>query len=147
MDKTKEVDESKFKADFLIMDNYIKFSGELLRLSLLAIGGFGTLILLRIKDQDKIEIFSDPLFPILSLAFFVLASAAALFHRYFATDSMSWYISLLRAENRNDVLKTEKERKGLHKILGSSRISLVVCEIAFGLGVILFFVSILEFFN
>lgn len=146
MDKTKEVDESKFKADFLIMDNYIKFSGELLRLSLLAIGGFGTLIMLKIKNEGGVEIFLEPLFPILSLAFFVLAAAGSLFHRYFATDTMSWYISLLRAENKNDSVKMKKERKGLHRIFGFSRISLIVCEVSFGLGVALFFIAVLEFF-
>ncbi|MBK8808289.1 MAG: hypothetical protein IPO21_17350 [Bacteroidales bacterium] len=143
--KESEIDESRYKADFMISENYIKFSSELLRLSLLAIGGFATLILTKIKDESCVNAFPQPIFFVAALISFVVCSAAALCHRYYATDAMSWYISLLRAESKDDKLKIEKERIGLHKILRFSRLSLIACEVSFGIGVILFFLAILNF--
>ena len=105
MEQSNSVDESKYKADFMISENYIKFSSELLRLSLLVIGGFGTLLLTKIKEKECMDIFSQPIFFIIALICFVICSSASLCHRYYATDTMSWYISALRAENKNDKIK------------------------------------------
>jgi hypothetical protein len=138
-----EIDESKYKADFMISENYIKFSSELLRLSLLAIGGFGTLVLTKIKEEHCTVVLQD-IFFIIALLCFVICSGASLCHRYYASDAMSWYICLLRAQNNNNASKIKKERAGLHKILKFSRISLISSEISFGLGVIFFFISILK---
>src|SRR5690606_22418681 len=99
-------------ADFAISENFIKFSGELLRLSLLAIGGFGALILLKIQDGDKLDVFPDPKFFVLALVCFVISSGASLVRGYCATDAMSWFISVLRAEDKNDMPEVVNERKG-----------------------------------
>ena len=146
MERFTEVEESRYQADFAISENFIKFSGELLRLSLLAIGGFGALILLKIQDGDKLDVFPDPKFFVLALVCFVISSGASLAHRYFATDAMSWFISVLRAEDKNDIPEMVNERKGFKKTLKFSRISLITCEISFALGVVLFFLAILRFF-
>lgn len=146
MEKINEIDEAQYKVDLIISDNYIKFSGELLRLSLLAIGGFGTLTILNIKGEDKLHVFANPIFLILSLVCFVICSSAALCHRYYATDTISWYISWLRAEKIKNEIKADKEKKGFYKLLKYSRISLITCEISFGIGVVFFFIAIVHLF-
>jgi len=140
-----DIEESKYKSDFMISENYIKFSSELLRLSLLAIGGFGTLILTVIKEECNQNVFQNKFFLITALAGFVICSGAALCHRYFATDAMSWYVSVLRAQNNINPSKLVVQRVGLHKTLKLSRISLIISEISFGLGVLFFFIAILVF--
>ena len=49
MPNLKEIEENQYKVDFEISKGYIDFSSELLRLSLLAMGGFGALVLIKIK--------------------------------------------------------------------------------------------------
>jgi hypothetical protein len=41
MSKLNEIKENQYKVDFEISKGYINFSSELLRLSLLSMGGFG----------------------------------------------------------------------------------------------------------
>jgi hypothetical protein len=53
MAKLKEIDESQYKVDFDILNGYINFSSELLRLSLFAMGGFGALVLIKIKGKKS----------------------------------------------------------------------------------------------
>ena len=53
MEKFNEIDEAQYKADFTISDNYRSFSSELLRLSLLAIGGFGAIVISKIKGDYR----------------------------------------------------------------------------------------------
>ncbi|MFW0739245.1 hypothetical protein [Flavobacterium sp. T12S277] len=135
------VDEADYQADFIISENYIKFTAELLRLSLLAIAGFGALFVAKIKNEGLAAELDCSEF-IVALVFFVICSGACLCHRYFATDVMSWFISLLRAQNNGNAAKAAKEKKGLHRTLLFSRIFLILSEISFGLGVIFFFIAI-----
>lgn len=53
------IDEGEYKADFIISENYIKFSSELLRLSLIAIGAYGTLFIKEIDADDKSNFIRD----------------------------------------------------------------------------------------
>jgi len=52
MPNLKEIEENQYKVDFEISKGYIDFSSELLRLSLLAMGGFGALVLIKIKGEN-----------------------------------------------------------------------------------------------
>lgn len=146
MEKKYEIDESQYKADFMICDGYIKFSSELLRLSLLAMGGFGALVLARLKG-DGANFLERPGFFLTSMAFFALCAGISLFHRFYASDSMSWYVSLLRAEKNGDQIKVEKEKKGLYKFLRRSEISLIISEWLFGAGVLFFIIAIFDSFS
>ncbi|WP_264530315.1 hypothetical protein [Flavobacterium sp. N502540] len=141
MVKVYGVDESDYKADFIISENYIKFTGELLRLSLLAIGGFGTLLVAKMKREGFGAELDYSGF-IIALVCFVFCSGACMCHRFFATDSMSWFISLLRTQKNDDIVKIDKERKGMYRALKLSNIFLVLSGISFGLGVIFFFIAI-----
>jgi hypothetical protein len=95
MPNLKEIDESQYKVDFEILKGYIDFSSVLLRLSLLAMGSFGALILIKSKGEAKDtlpQFLQQPALFIIAMGLFALCSGATLFHRYFASDSMSWYI-------------------------------------------------------
>jgi hypothetical protein len=61
---------------------------------------------------------------------------------YFASDSMSWYISYLRAKEKNMPEKAAVEKKGLHRMLHLSTVFLILTEFAFGIAVLLFAVGI-----
>jgi len=146
MNNLNELEESQYKADFMITDGYIKFSSELLRLSLIAMGGFGTLLLIRLKDPNG-QLLEDPKLFLISMVFFALCSAAALFHRFYASDTMSWYVSWLRADKENKTEKAERERKGLRRFLKRSEYSLIASEWLFGGGVLFFILAILNLFD
>jgi hypothetical protein len=73
---------------------------------------------------------------------FVLCAAATLFHRYYASDCMSWYIAWLRAENEGKAEEAKNERKGFHKMLWLSKWSLIFSEFLFGGGVLFFMIAI-----
>src|ERR1700735_1944155 len=47
------IEDNEYKPDFEILDRYLKFSSELLRISLLAIGGFGTIVLVKLKGEES----------------------------------------------------------------------------------------------
>lgn len=141
--KVLSLDENKFKADFQISTGYINFSSELLRLSLLAVGGFGALVLIRVKGESGEKGFlAEPGLFVISMLFFALCVGASLFHRYFATDCMSWYIAWLRAEEKEDTEKAKKEKTGLHRLLRLSAVALIATEIFFAIGVLTFMIAV-----
>ncbi len=94
-----KVDESAYKADFEISQRYINFSAELLRISLLAIGAYLTLVLAVLKSPANVGIVTQSLLFPFSIALFGVCSGAALAQRYFATDSLSCQIRFLRLLN------------------------------------------------
>lgn len=148
MGKINDVDEGQYKVDFEISKGFIDFSSELLRLSLLAMGGFGALALIKIENQDRINptFLQNPLLFLLSMALFALCAGATLFHRYFASDSMSWYIGWLRAESSGNSEKAEREKRGFRRMLKLSGAALICSEVFFGGGVLVFFIAIIKLF-
>lgn len=133
-----------YKPDLEIMDRYINFSAELLRISLLAIGGFGTIMLIKLKNESNIIPLHHLLFLYISICCFVLCAGFALFHRFYASDSMSWYISYLRAKADNNKEKTQREQKGLHRTLRYSSVFLIFTEVMFGIAVVFFAIGIYQ---
>src|SRR6476620_11532067 len=112
------LEELDYKPDFDILDRYINFSYEILRLSLLGISGFGALVLFN-KEQtikDMVTAAGIPLFT--SVVFFGVAAAMALSHRFYATDSMSYHIAYLRK-------KEAAEKKGRNQRLKISALLLI----------------------
>ena len=55
--------DNDYKPEFEIMDMYMNFSAELLRIPLLAIGGFGAIMLIKLKEES-IRIFSEQMIQI-----------------------------------------------------------------------------------
>src|SRR5688572_16655799 len=147
MGKIKPLDEALYKPDFEIRNSYIDFSSELLRLSLIAMGGFGALVLAKIENvQNNIihDALTNPGFVLASMTLFTLCVAATLFHRYYASDCMSWYISGLRAEENGDTAKAKTEYEGYGKMLKRSTLSLILAEFFFGGGVLFFIIGIIK---
>jgi len=145
MGKMKNLNEGQYKPDFDIANGYINFSSELLRLSLLAIGGLGTLVLAAIENDGKnaIDFLTNPVSMLPSIVFFALCSGASLFHRYYASDCMSWYIAWIRAEEEEDPVESKKQYAGFKKTLKKSTNSLIISEYLFGAGVLSFIGAII----
>ena len=130
------IHDSNYKPDFEIADRYINFSSELLRLSLLAITGLSSVIFLSLKKESALQLDRDTKAWIFtSLVFFALTAGASLFHRFFASDTMSYYIAYLRT-------KDPKEKEGLNRCLRRSKYSLIAAECLFGGAVIVFAIAI-----
>jgi len=139
------LDENKYKVDFEISNGYINFSAELLRLSLLAMGGFGGLILTKFEGDGTAHGFlANPILFLISMTFFSLCAGATLFHRYFASDCMSWYVAWLRADSLGNTEKAQKEKKGFYRMLRLSKIALITAECLFGAAVLFFIVAIYQ---
>jgi len=103
----------------------------MLRIALLVIGAIGTLTVL--KDNFKMSELPCATILLFKGAFFILgiAIACSLAHRYFATDSMSYYISYLRNENK-------EEKTGYIFRFKVCSWLLLINAIAFGIGICLF---------
>lgn len=138
-----KLDENEYKADFAISENYIKFSSELLRLSLLAIFAYSTLFIKEFAEDSNSNFTKNNITLLTSIIFFFLSSSASLFHRYFATDALTWFIQWRRYIKNDELEKAEKERIGLKKMLKKAKYFLILCEVTFASGVLLFLISII----
>ena len=136
--------DNDYKPDFEILDRYISFSSELLRISLLAIGGFGTIVLIKLKKENSGLQLGDLSLIFISICVFTLCAGLSLFHRFYASDSMSWHIARIRARGVNDKEKEEKQRIGLRKALKMSAGYLIATEIVFAIAVVLFAAGIYQ---
>jgi hypothetical protein len=123
--------EPDYKPDFEILDRYINFSSELLRLSLLGISGFGALVLFGKDKHAELLTYDVSVTLFISVIFFTISAALALSHRFYATDSMSYHISYLRKKN-------PAEKQGRNRRLKISEWLLITAEFAFGIGVLFF---------
>lgn len=144
MGKLKEIDDAQYKVDFEISKDYIQFSAELLRLSLLAMGSFGALVLIKIKGEagSTAPFLHDPDLFLLAMVLFAGCAGASLFHRYFAADGLSWYVAWLRTDAEGDTKRALEERTGFHRLLKRSKWSLIAAEIFFGGGVLVFVIAL-----
>jgi len=142
-----KIEPDYYHPDFEISKRFIDFSAELLRLSLLILGGLGAVTFSKDGKDILQQITVQPTAFICCLILFFICVGAALAHRYCATDALTWYIDLLRAKAQSDTDRVEKEKKGFHHMLFLSRVSLITCEVTFGLGVVAFVVAVLKVIN
>jgi len=140
MNQDNSISEDLYKVDFEISKSYIDFSSELLRISLTAMGAIGSLLLLTLEKETILEINYPTI--LAAMTFFALSSGASLFHRFFASDFLSWYISYLREVNKGNIQRAEKEKIGYSKSLRNSRWALIINEFLFGFGVLFFIVAV-----
>lgn len=139
-----KIESDQYAADFEISRRFIEFSAELLRLSLLVLGGIGALVFNKPDHHLLEQISAQPTAFRICMILWVISASAALAHRYCATDSLSWFISLLRAQDKNDPAALEKEKKGFYRMLFLSRASLITCEISFALAIIAFIITVVQ---
>lgn len=132
------INDCDYKPDFELADKYISFSAELLRLSLLAITGIGTLIMYSLKEKPEIQLTSyDKSWLFITLLFFAFASGGALAHRFWASDSLAYHIAYLRT-------KAPQEKGGRRFCLKLSGYLLIITELLFGVAIIAFVITILQ---
>ena len=119
-----------FEQDMRLLDGYVNYSAELLRMSLLAITGIATLCVtlhaqLKTSFHDLVWSFSP------ALCALVIASACALAHRFMATDSMAFHLASLRLHARafgdapdpGDAKEAKKQESGRKwRLLASERL-------------------------
>ncbi len=135
--------EDDYKADFEIAERYIGFSSELLRISLLAIGGYGAMIMYAL-EHDALDVVKNAFGFLVSSLMFALSAGVTLAHRFFATDSLSYRVGFLRAKYANDEKRAQKERTGLRQKLKQSERFLIAAEWLFGFGVLFFVLGLLQ---
>jgi len=110
------LDEREYKADLEVASDYQKFSAELLRISLLAIGVFGFLLKEgvlneKVSPQYRDAFISAKYWFISGLVVLVFAAAFALAHRFVSSDCIATQIRYLRLKHaRDEALKDQGER-------------------------------------
>jgi hypothetical protein len=141
-----------FKADFEITDKYQAFSGELLRLALLGIAGYGFFIgNVALDNASPSRFYSVVLnqsgLLIAGLALLALAAGFAVAHRFFSTDCLSHQITILRIlrrmsspdwsddEKEHDRDRLENERLGQRRDLLRCRNLLIASSVTLVVGV------------
>jgi len=129
------LDEGEFQVDLQVVEKYVSFSTELLRLSLLGIAGYGFLIanvVLNVKTEGGglafLSVFSQPeTVTVLWLGLAALGSTAmtALAHRYFAADCITHFVRRVRLSNkRKELPENDPKSSELSQIIEHEQQSL-----------------------
>ncbi len=129
------MNEHDYKPDFEILDRYVKYSSEILRISMIIIAAMGSVSIL--KENFKIEEFSKCSINSfkLSIVFLAIAILFSLAHRYFATDYMSSHIITLRKGGGFN-----------KKLLNLCEFLIVLNAITFAIGTILFLLGLFNMY-
>lgn len=142
-----EIQDTLYKGDMELLDRYLKFTEEVLRLSLLSITGVVSFISLVYRKDGGFDMGAVPYKSLYfsSLVCFCLAAAAALFHRFQSVDGFACHIKYLRdykqfvkSSEQDDARETVNEcleRNYRYEIGGKG---LVVASILLSLGIIAF---------
>lgn len=138
------IPEHTLEHDMTLLERYNEFSGELLRLGLLgitAIGFAASKALFPGEGQTTAEALlqSVQCEAGLSLIAFGGCVAAALAHRYFATDSMSWHLQAMRRYVRaegNDIEVAKAEFRRRHRQFKRSECAIRVASLSLGTGAV-----------
>jgi hypothetical protein len=145
-----EIDTERLSSDFEVLDKYLSFSSELLRLSLLGIAALAFLLkeMFTASQPDQINryvaVISGSRSMRVSIVFFAIAAASALAHRYYSSDSMACQIRYLRlkkaadSDKKNDAIQKEKnsEKEKRDSLLVLGGVLLALSTISLGLGAI-----------
>lgn len=133
------VPERTIEHDFTLLERFQEFSAELLRVALIAISAIGFVISrIVFPDKDAQPIDISPAIKSLivaSLVSLAVSAAAALIHRYYAADSMSWHLQAIRRYERNAETEVEKADAEFHRRYKEFKVSnrAIACS-AFALG-------------
>lgn len=139
-----DIDEAVYNVDVEISQRYIGFSSELLRISLLAIAGYGTLITTALKEKTILNGIRAAGCLNASMIAFAVCAGATLVHRYFATDALAYLISHLRAEKSERIEVAQIEYKGFVRQMKTGGISMMAAAAVFAAAVLLFALGIMQ---
>jgi hypothetical protein len=101
-----EIDEKLYKADFELSSRYDSMARELQRLALLGIGAYGFFIAKAGMDtsgdptRTLLGFVKHPVFPVLGLLAFALATGCALFCSYLNSRCLKLQVDILRLFTR-----------------------------------------------
>ncbi|HNB28570.1 MAG TPA: hypothetical protein PLR41_16505 [Alphaproteobacteria bacterium] len=134
-----DVGEERYRADFEILDRYQNFSAELLRLSLLALAGYGFLmsdVVFGVRKNGEtgdllfLHAFHEHTGLLVSGAVLLgLCALTSLAHRYFSTDCMSHHIRRVRLIKRN-LTEASKEKRGARDVVIEKEATLLRADFA-----------------
>jgi hypothetical protein len=149
-----EVKEDRYKVDLAVLERYQAFSGEVLRLALLGIAGYGFLIANVVFKTDKsgnYTFFSpfveNKILLLLGVIALAASTAAALSHRFYSTDCLTHFVRRLRltqmleakpdspdAESMKVTIETEEN--SLDKDITMCRWMLIVSSSCLAIGAV-----------
>lgn len=144
------VPERTMELDLTLLERFQEFSAELLRLSLLGISALGFIVSKVLFPGDEkssaLSALTGAKGPLsFALFFFGLCAAAALVHRYYATDSMSWHLQAMRRYQRGnelDAKAADAETRVRFRRFKVARYSIMVAATSLGLGALAITVTI-----
>lgn len=144
------IPERTIEHDLTLLERFQEFSAELLRVALIGISAIGFVVarlVLPEKDARPIVIPPIPKWLLISSLIALGASAAAaLAHRFYAADSMSWHLQAMRRYERNsgsDAEKANSEFRARHQQYKLSGKAIACSAIALGVGAILLVAAII----
>lgn len=94
------IPDEVWKPDFDIVDRYQSFANELMRIDLLAIGGFGFLIKDVVLEKSNKLTSTCVYIMVVALICIVLSLAAVLCHRFFSTSCLYYQVLIMRSLKR-----------------------------------------------
>jgi len=121
-----------------------------LRVDLIGISAIGFVVARIVfpeKDSRSVVIPQTPKWLLIAaLISLGLSAAAALAHRYYSADSMSWHLQAMRRYERSaetDIATVNAEFKARHRQFTISKYSIAFSAIALGLGAALLIAAII----
>ncbi len=136
------LEEKNYKGDLELLDRYVAFSSELVRMSLLGLAAIGFYLKEFVASgSTPIEIPVAWFNLLLGFAGFLLAVAApfGLLHRYYATDGLAYHLNALRLSeqpNRADKAETEGKKGTWQYRLAYGWLVSCECAVAAGIGIL-----------
>lgn len=127
-----------------MLDRYVGFSSELLRLSLAGIAAVGFLITSIAIDARLWPLPPATATPVtISLRLLGTAAGVALLHRYVSTDAMAFHVCYLRMLLNQEEVAGSHERRARDRRLKLGGWALALAAIALGCGAIALAVALL----
>ena len=143
------VPERTIEHDFALLARFQEFSAELLRVALIGISAIGYAVSRIFFPETKAAgVPIDPVVKGLVIAALVslaVSAAAALVHRYYAADSMSWHLQAMRRYERHsgtDVERADSEFRARHRRFRISSGAIASSACALGVGAALLVAAI-----
>ena len=138
------IPEHTIEHDLTLLERFQEFSAELLRVALIGISAIGFVVARMVLPEKDVDPLIIPPLPkwlligaLLALGF---SAAAALAHRFYAVDRMSWHLQAMRRYERNsgtDTKTANEEFKTRHQKFKNASRAIAWSATALAVGTIL----------
>jgi len=143
------IPERTIEHDLALLVRFQEFSAELLRVALIGISAIGFVVSrVILPEETTTRMALDPTAKWLIIAALIslaVSAAAALVHRYYAADSMSWHLQAMRRYQRNtetDVATADRECRARFTQFKVSGRAIACSALALGAGAALLVAAI-----